>query len=83
MQKMWETQVRSLGGEGHSPRNPPQRRAWQATLVFSPGESHGQRSLGGPQGHEELQFKELKASSSAGGPVLQGGRSVYLFLIFI
>ena len=59
------------------------RRAWQATPVFSPGESHGQRSLGGPQGRKELQLKELNASPSAGGPVLQGGRSVCLFLIFI
>ena len=26
---------------------PPRRRAWQLTLVFLPGESHGQRSLVG------------------------------------
>ena len=26
----------------------PWRRAWQPTPVFSPGESHGQRSLAGP-----------------------------------
>ena len=26
---------------------PPQRRAWPPTPVFSPGESHGQRSLAG------------------------------------
>ena len=34
----------------------PQRRAWQPTPVFLPGESHGQRSLVGysPQGHTEL-----------------------------
>ena len=25
----------------------PQRRAWQSTPVFLPGESHGQRSLAG------------------------------------
>ena len=25
----------------------PRRRAWQPTLVFLPGESHGQRSLAG------------------------------------
>ena len=32
----------------------PWRRKWQPTLVFSPGESHGQRSLVGysPQGHK-------------------------------
>ena len=31
----------------------PWRRAWQPTLVFFPGESHGQRSLEGysPWGH--------------------------------
>ena len=34
----------------------PRRRAWQPTLVFLPGESHGQRSLVGyrPWGHKEL-----------------------------
>ena len=33
----------------------PWRRKWQPTLVFSPGESHGQRSLVGhsPWGHKE------------------------------
>ena len=29
----------------------PWRREWQPTPVFSPGESHGQRSLGGPPIH--------------------------------
>ena len=34
----------------------PWRRAWQATPVFLPGESHRQRSLLGcsPQSHKEL-----------------------------
>ena len=34
----------------------PWRRKWQSTPVFLPGESHGQRSLGGysPWGHKEL-----------------------------
>ena len=36
-----ETQVQSLAGED------PQRREWQTTLVFLPGECHGQRSLAG------------------------------------
>ena len=36
---MWETQVRALGGED------PLGRKWLPTPVFSPGESHGQRSL--------------------------------------
>ena len=34
-------QVRSLGQED------PWKRAWQPTLAFLPGESHGQRSLMG------------------------------------
>ena len=38
---MQETQVRSLAQED------PWRRKWQPTLVFLPGESHGQRSLVG------------------------------------
>ena len=37
-----ETLVRSPGQE-----DPPGRRTWQATPVFLPGESHGQRSLAG------------------------------------
>ena len=34
----------------------PWRREWQTTLAFSPGESHGQRSLEGfsPRGPKEL-----------------------------
>ena len=36
-----ETRVWSLDQED------PWRRAWQPTLVFSPGESHGQRSMSG------------------------------------
>ena len=34
----------------------PWKTAWQPTLVFLPGESHGQRSLVGysPWGHKEL-----------------------------
>ena len=36
--------------------NIPWRRKWKPTPVFLPGESHGQRSLGGysPRGHKEL-----------------------------
>ena len=37
-----ETQVRSLHQE-----DPLERREWQPTPVFLPGESHGQRSLVG------------------------------------
>ena len=35
-------------------RKIPWRRAWQPTLVFLPGESHGQRTLAGysPWGHK-------------------------------
>ena len=38
----------------------PWRRAWQPTPVFLPGESHGQRSLGGysPWGHRESDMTE-------------------------
>ena len=38
----------------------PQRRAWQSTPVFLPGESYGQRSLAGysPWGHKELDTTE-------------------------
>ena len=37
------------------------RRAWQPTLVFLPGESHGQRSLVdyGPWGCKELDMTEV------------------------
>ena len=38
---MRDTRVQSLDGKI------PWRRAWQPTPVFSPGESHGQRSLVG------------------------------------
>jgi len=36
------------------------RRAWQPSLVFLPGESHGQRSLAGPTVHRvaELDMTE-------------------------
>ena len=39
----------------------PWRRAWQPTSVFLPGESYGQRSLGGysPEGHAELDMTEV------------------------
>ena len=48
-----ETQVQSLGWK--DPPLPPQRRKWQPTLVFLPGESYGQRSLVGysPWGRKE------------------------------
>ena len=47
-------QIQSLG------REIPWRRAWQATLVSLPRESHGQRSLAGysPLGHKELDMTE-------------------------
>ena len=47
---MWETEVRSLGGEN------PLEKEWQPTPVFLPGEIHGQRALVGysPRGHKEL-----------------------------
>ena len=41
-------------------RKMPWKRAWQPTAVFLPGESHGQRSLGGcsPWGCQELNMTE-------------------------
>ena len=41
----------SISGSGRSPG-----RKWQPTLVFSPGKSHGQRSLAGcgPWGHKRV-----------------------------
>ena len=38
----------------------PWRRTWQPTLIFSSGESHGQRSLESysPKGHAELDITE-------------------------
>ena len=52
---MQETQVQSLGQED------PWRKAWQPTLIFLPGESHGQRSLAGysPQGRKESDMTEV------------------------
>ena len=44
--------ARHSGDPGSIPglgRSPPWRRAWQPFQVFWPGESHGQRSLTGPQ----------------------------------
>jgi len=51
---MRETWVRFLGWED------PRKRAWQPTPVFLPGESHGQRSLGGycPWGPKALDMTE-------------------------
>ena len=39
----------------------PWRKKWQCTLVLSPGESHGQRSLAGYSswGHKELKMTEV------------------------
>ena len=56
--------VQSLGQED------PWRRVWQHTLVFLPGESHGQRNLRAycPGGHKELDTTEqltLPASPQA------------------
>ena len=51
---MQETRVRSLGGED------PLEEGMQPTLVFLPGEFHGQRSLAGysPWGLRELDTNE-------------------------
>ena len=41
-------------------RKIPWRREWEPTLVFLPGEFHGQRNLAGysPQGRKELGMTE-------------------------
>ena len=46
----------------------PWRRAWQPTLVFWPGESHGQRSLLGysPWGHKESDTTEQLSLTQGG-----------------
>ena len=51
---MQETWIQSLGQED------PLEKEWQPTPVFSPGESHGQRSLAGysPWGRKELDMTE-------------------------
>ena len=45
----------------------PWRREWQCTLVFLPGESHGQRNLVGynPWGHKESDMTEATQHSTA------------------
>ena len=50
--ELQEMRVRSLGWEGQllnllPSSSCPWRRAWQPTVVFLPGKSHGQRSLAG------------------------------------
>ena len=51
---MWETWVQSLGREG------PLEKEMATHSIFSPGESHGLRSLVGcsPQGHKESDTTE-------------------------
>ena len=62
MVKNTPCQHRRLKRCGFDPwvRKIPQRRAWQPTPVFLPGESHGQRSLGGysPWGSKESDTTE-------------------------
>ena len=55
MQETQETQVQSLG------REDPLEHEKATTPVFLPGESHGQRSLGGysPLGCKELDTSEM------------------------
>ena len=52
--------VRDVGSVSESGRF-PRRRTQQPTPAFLPGESHGQRSMGGysPQGHKELCMTEV------------------------
>ena len=52
-------------------RKIPWRRAWQPTLVFLLGESHGQRSLQdySPQSHKELDTTEATYREGNGTPL--------------
>ena len=63
---MWETRVRSLGGED------PWRRKWQPTPVLLPGKSHGWRSLIGyrPWGRKESDTTEQLHFTSTSGLAL-------------
>ena len=58
--KNWPTRAGDARDLGSSPGKIPWRRAWQPTLVFLPGESHGQRSLAGysPRCGKELDTTE-------------------------
>ena len=49
----------------------PWRRKWQATPVFLPGKSHGQRSLVGlsPQGHAAAAAKSLQSCPTLCNPI--------------
>ena len=59
---MQETWVQSPG------REDPWRRAWQPTLAFLPGESHGQRSLAGysPWGRQDSDTTEVTECTHTG-----------------
>ena len=52
-------------------RKIPWRRAWQATPVFLPTESHGQRRLMGssPQGQKESDMTEATQHACTHGPL--------------
>ena len=69
LQYSWASQVAQIAKNlpkcrrtGFDPwvRKIPWKRSWQPTLVFLPGESHGQRSLAGYSswGHKELESTE-------------------------
>ena len=45
--KEFTCQAGDIGSVPGSGRSPGERRKWQLTPVFSPGKSHGQRSLVG------------------------------------
>ena len=70
-------------------RKIPQRRKWQPTLVFLPGESHGQRSLVGysPRSRKESDTAERLSTymhaprSDTGAPHSQMCRSLLTVLL--
>ena len=50
----------------------PWRRAWQVTLLFLPGESHGQRILAGygPEGQKELDTTGVTVNACTRGMLM-------------
>ena len=69
--------AKDTGDAGQWVRKTPWRRAWQPTLVFLPGKSHGQRSLTGysPWSHKELDTTEVTENACKVGMKSGDGES--------
>ena len=64
MVRSWPASAGDAGNTGSIPVGKiPWRKKWHPTPVFSPGESHGWRSLTGyhPRGHKESDMTEHTA----------------------